>query len=125
MPSYVLRISDWSSDFCSSDLFVLSPVAVVLIGVLFDRFILRRFYTADPILSLLVTFGLAMVAEQLIRIIWGAAPIPASLPAALKGAVIVGDFLFSQYRLMLLAVVAAVLAEIGRASCRERGCKYG
>src|SRR3546814_5087284 len=64
---------------------VLSPVAVSLIGVLFDRFILRRFYTADPILSLLVTFGLAMVAEQLIRIIWGAAPIPASLPAALKG----------------------------------------
>src|SRR3546814_414162 len=47
---------------------VLSPVAVGLIGVLFDRFILRRFYTADPILSLLVTFGLAMVAEQLIRI---------------------------------------------------------
>src|SRR3546814_9746617 len=44
---------------------VLSPVAVGLIGVLFDRFILRRFYTADPILSLLVTFGLAMVAEQL------------------------------------------------------------
>src|SRR3546814_9481335 len=34
---------------------VLSPVAVGLIGVLFDRFILRRFYTADPILSLLVT----------------------------------------------------------------------
>src|SRR3546814_6512054 len=95
---------------------VLSPVAVSLIGVLFDRFILRRFYTADPILSLLVTFGLAMVAEQLIRIIWGAAPIPASLPAALKGAVIVGDFLFSQYRLLLLAVVAAVLAgKIGRA----------
>src|SRR3546814_437135 len=91
---------------------VLSPVAVGLIGVLFDRFILRRFYTADPILSLLVTFGLAMVAEQLIRIIWGAAPIPASLPAALKGAVIVGDFLFSQYRLLLLAVVAAVLAGI-------------
>src|SRR3546814_5894228 len=27
---------------------VLSPVAVGLIGVLFDRFILRRFYTADP-----------------------------------------------------------------------------
>src|SRR3546814_16117325 len=77
---------------------VLSPVAVGLIGVLFDRVILRRFYTADPILSLLVTFGLAMVAEQLIRIIWGAAPIPASMPAYLKGPVIVGDFLFSQDR---------------------------
>ena len=59
---------------------VLSPVAVALLGILFERFILRRFYTADPILSLLVTFGLAMVAEQAIRIIWGAAPLSASMP---------------------------------------------
>ena len=85
---------------------VLSPVAVGMLGVLFERFILRRFYTADPILSLLVTFGLAMVAEQLIRIVWGAAPLSAGMPAALKGAVILGDFLFSRYRLMLLGMVA-------------------
>jgi branched-chain amino acid transport system permease protein len=90
----------------------LSPVAVGLLGILFERFILRRFYTADPILSLLVTFGLAMVAEQLIRVIWGAAPLPASMPASLKGPVIIGDFLFSRYRLMLLAIVAAVLVGI-------------
>ncbi len=91
---------------------VLSPVAVALLGVLFERFILRRFYTADPILSLLVTFGFAMVVEQAIRMIWGAAPLPASMPAAFKGSVILGDFLFSRYRLFLLAVVAAVLAGI-------------
>ena len=42
----------------------ISPIAVALLGILFERFILRRFYTADPILSLLVTFGLAMVADQ-------------------------------------------------------------
>ena len=51
---------------------VMSPIAVAMLGILFERFILRRFYTADPILSLLVTFGLAMVAEQTIRIVWGA-----------------------------------------------------
>jgi branched-chain amino acid transport system permease protein len=91
---------------------VLSPVAVGLLGILFERFILRQFYTADPILSLLVTFGLAMVAEQAIRILWGAAPLSAVMPSSLKGAVIVGDFLFSRYRLMLLGVVAVVLAGI-------------
>src|SRR5262245_54239091 len=67
---------------------LLSPVAVALLGILFERFILRRFYTADPILSLLVTFGLALVAEQAIRMLWGAAPLPASMPAAFKGNVI-------------------------------------
>jgi branched-chain amino acid transport system permease protein len=91
---------------------VLSPVAVGLLGILFERFILRRFYTADPILSLLVTFGLALVAEQAIRMAWGAAPLPASMPAALKGSVVLGDFLFSRYRLLLLAIVATVLAAI-------------
>jgi len=88
----------------------LSPVAVALLGVLFERFILRRFYGADPILGLLVTFGLALVIEQAIRMIWGAAPLPASMPQELKGSVMAGDFMFSRYRLLLLAIVAAVLA---------------
>jgi len=91
---------------------VLSPVAVALLGILFERFLLRRFYTADPILSLLVTFGLALVTEQAIRMIWGAAPLPASMPQGFKGSVLLGDFLFSRYRLFLLAVVAAVLTGI-------------
>src|ERR1700755_19230 len=88
---------------------VLSPVVVALLGILFERFILRRFYTADPILSLLVTFGIAMVTEQAIRIIWGAAPLSASIPPSFRGSVCVGDFLFSRYRLLILAVVALVL----------------
>jgi branched-chain amino acid transport system permease protein len=91
---------------------ILSPVAVALLGILFERFILRRFYTADPILSLLVTFGLAMVTEQAIRIIWGAAPLSASMPPGLKGSVILGDFLFSRYRLLFLAIVAFILLGI-------------
>jgi branched-chain amino acid transport system permease protein len=91
---------------------VISPLAVALLGILFERHILRRFYNADPILSLLVTFGLAMVAEQMIRIIWGASPLPASIPPMFRGSVIVGDFLFSRYRVMLLAVVGVVLLAV-------------
>ena len=91
---------------------VLSPIAVALLGILFERFILRRFYDADPILSLLVTFGLAMVTEQAIRIIWGAPPISAAIPQGLRGSVFLGDFLFSRYRLLILAVVAAVLVGV-------------
>ncbi len=64
---------------------VLSPVAVAGLGILFERFLLRRFYTADPILSLLVTFGLAMVAEQLIRILWAAGRLPRRIRPASKG----------------------------------------
>jgi branched-chain amino acid transport system permease protein len=90
----------------------ITPLLVGLLGILFERFLLRRFYTADPILSLLVTFGLAMVAEQALRMLWGSAPLPSNMPAGFKGNVIVGDFLFSKYRLFILAVVAAVMAGI-------------
>jgi branched-chain amino acid transport system permease protein len=91
---------------------VLSPMVVGALGILFERFLLRRFYTADPILSLLLTFGLAMVAEQLIRMAWGAAPLSASMPPGFKGQLMLGDFMFSRYRLLLLAVVVVVLAGI-------------
>ena len=59
-----------------------------------------------------MTFGLAMIAEQLIRIVWGAAPLSVQMPPEFKGSVLLGDFLFSRYRLFLLAVVIAVLASI-------------
>jgi branched-chain amino acid transport system permease protein len=91
---------------------LISPVIVGVLGVLFERLLLRRFYSADPILGLLVTFGLAMVAEQLIRIIWGAAPLPSTMPAVFKGSVTVGEFLFSRYRLLLLAVVFVVMSAL-------------
>jgi branched-chain amino acid transport system permease protein len=91
---------------------VISPIAVAMLGILFERYMLRRFYTADPILSLLATFGLAMATEQAIRIIWGAAPLPASIPPIFRGSIILGDFLFSRYRVMLLAVVAIVLVGV-------------
>ncbi len=90
----------------------LTPMLVALLGILFERYLLRRFYTADPILSLLVTFGLAMVTEQAIRMIWGSAPLVSNMPVEFKGNVILGDFMFSKYRLFILAVVILVMSGI-------------
>ena len=89
-----------------------SPVVVGVLGLFFERFLLRRFYSADPILSLLVTFGLAMVAEQAIRMLWGAAPLSSTMPQEFKGNVMLGEFMFSRYRLLLLLVVVVLLSAI-------------
>jgi branched-chain amino acid transport system permease protein len=91
---------------------VLSPLAVALIGLVIERFLFRRFYREDPALGLLLTFGLAMVAEQSLRWVFGAAPIPFSIPPALKGQILVGDFIYSRYRLLMLAVAAAAVAAL-------------
>ena len=92
--------------------FVGSPVAVALFGMLIERFLFRRFYRSDPILSLLLTFGLAMVAEQTLRMVFGAAPLPYSIPQALRGQIFIGDFVYSRYRGILLLVAVACIVGI-------------
>lgn len=88
---------------------VLSPIGVALVGVLIERWFLRRLYHEDPMLSLLFTFGLAMTAEQSLRLIWGTTGLPFAIPAALKGQLLLGDFIYSYYRLTVLAVTAAAI----------------
>lgn len=88
---------------------VLSPIGVALVGVLIERWFLRRLYHEDPMLSLLFTFGLAMTAEQSLRLIWGTTGLPFAIPAALKGQLLLGDFIYSYYRLTVLAVTAATI----------------
>ena len=85
---------------------VLSPVGVALIGVLIETLFLRRLYREDPGLGLLFTFGLAMVAEQSLRMVWGATGLPFAIPDALRGQVFIGDFIYSRYRLAVLGVSA-------------------
>jgi branched-chain amino acid transport system permease protein len=86
---------------------VLSPIGVALVGVVIERMFLRRLYHEDPMLSLLFTFGLAMTAEQSLRLIWGTSGLPFAIPSALKGQLLLGDFIYSYYRLTVLAVAAA------------------
>ena len=85
---------------------VASPVLVALIGIVVERGLFQRFYRSDPILSLLLTFGLAMVAEQSLRMIFGAPPLSFSIPRELRGQIFIGDFIYSRYRAMLLLIAA-------------------
>jgi len=86
---------------------VLSPIGVALVGVIIERLFLRRLYQEDPMLSLLFTFGLAMTAEQSLRLIWGTSGLPFAIPSVLKGQLLLGEFIYSYYRLTVLAVAAA------------------
>lgn len=91
--------------------FVASPILVAMLGMVIERVFLRRFYRADPTLSLLFTFALSMIIEQSLRMIYGASPLAFSVPAFAHGQVIVGDFFYPVYRVgMLIVAVSAVAA---------------
>src|SRR5438477_1284061 len=89
---------------------ITSPVIVGCFGIVIERLLFRRFYRSDPILSLLLTFGLAMVIEQGLRIVFGASPLPFSIPPELRGQILVGDFIYSRYRLVILAIAVAAVS---------------
>lgn len=54
---------------------VVAPLGVGILGVIVERFLLRRLYDTEPINGLLLTFGLALMIEESIRYIWGASPL--------------------------------------------------
>jgi branched-chain amino acid transport system permease protein len=90
---------------------VLAPVFVGVVGVAFEWIFLRRLYgRGDGGAYLLLTFGLAVVLSELIRLAWGTAPLSAGIPDALRGIVLILDQPFPLYRLFLvgLGVAAAV-----------------
>lgn len=97
------------ADHLGYSAFVVSPVLVAALGIVVERALFRRFYQADPALGLLLTFGLAMVLEQALRMIFGATPLPFSIPDFLRGQILLGDFIYSVYRFAILGVALAAI----------------
>jgi len=90
---------------------LIAPVGVALLGIGIETLFLRRLYAEDPVLGLLFTFGLAMMAEQSLRMVWGSTGLPFHIPPMLRGQLIVGDFIYSYYRLAVLGI--AIVTVLG------------
>ena len=84
---------------------VLAPLVVGALGMAFECIFLRPLYgRRDGGAYLLLTFGLAVVLSEVVRVIWGAQPLASGIPDFLRGIVIVFDQPFPLYRLFLIAL---------------------
>jgi branched-chain amino acid transport system permease protein len=88
---------------------VLTPLAVGLIGLATERFLVRPLYGRGIDYPLLLTFGLSYIMIDAMRFLFGIEGLPSSTPAALKGATNLGFGFFPTYRLFLIAVTAAIV----------------
>jgi branched-chain amino acid transport system permease protein len=88
---------------------ILAPFAVALVGVVCEVVLIKRLYREGPLLSLIVTFALALLIEAVIRAFWGTMDTPMSPPPFLSGLVEFGPILLTEYRLALLLMTAGVL----------------
>jgi len=87
---------------------LLTPLAVGLVGALFERLFLRRLYGLDPLYGLLLTFGLALVLEGIFQNAFGISGNSYAVPAALQGGANLGFMYLPKYRGWVVLVSLAI-----------------
>jgi len=86
---------------------LLVPLAVGLIGVLIEKFLLQWLQGLDHLYGLLLTFGLALMLEGVFREAYGSSGLPYELPQVFRGAFDLGFMFLPKYRAWV--IVAAVV----------------
>ncbi len=97
----VLGLNYWAA-------LVLAPVVVGALGAVIERTMLRRLRGIDPIYGLLLTFGLALIAEGIFRDRFGVSGQQVPVPELLQGATNLGFMVLPNYRAWVVVASLAV-----------------
>jgi branched-chain amino acid transport system permease protein len=81
-----------------------------VIGLLLELSLFRQLYKRDHLSQVLATFALILIANEAVRMIWGAQPVMLNPPEALSGPVEIAGFFYPAYRLVIIAFGLAVAA---------------
>ncbi|NGM18683.1 branched-chain amino acid ABC transporter permease [Roseomonas stagni] len=91
-------------------LLLAAMIVGLVLGPLIERLLLRRIYSEEPVLQLLVTFALFMILEDAQKLVWGVQPVSFSAPVSLMGTVDVpfgADVIpYNTYQVILLPAIA-------------------
>jgi len=87
---------------------LVAPVVVGALGVLIERTLLKRLYKIDPIYGLLMTFGLALIAEGVFRDQFGVSGQQYPVPDLLQGATNLGFMVLPNYRAFVIVASLVV-----------------
>jgi branched-chain amino acid transport system permease protein len=87
---------------------IVVPPLVGLVGALLEASTLRFIYRRPDSYQLLLTFGLALILEEAIRMVYGPTAKGVEPPAFLQGPIEIGDLLYPSYRLFLVSLSALV-----------------
>ena len=90
---------------------VVAPIVIGALGVVIERLFLRHLYKIDPIYGLLLTFGLALIAEGVLRYSFGVSGQTYEKPELLSGATDLGFMVLPDYRAWV--VVASLVVCLG------------
>jgi len=89
---------------------LIAPIAAGIIGVLLERFLLRRVHAFGHIGELILTVGVSLVILEGVKVFWGTESLPVSVPAYLEGLVAIGGLEYPIYRIFIIGLSLFVLA---------------
>jgi branched-chain amino acid transport system permease protein len=104
---FAYTITLYSGNFWLS--LLISPLIVGILGVLTERFLLRKTYKGAHSAQLLLTFGLLFIFGEFTRIIWGSVPLSVSVPKLFAGNITFVGSTYPIYRLFILGFSFLVL----------------
>jgi branched-chain amino acid transport system permease protein len=87
---------------------VISPVLVGGLGIVLERTLLRWLYKLDPLYSLLLTFGIALIIQGGFQLNFGSSGEPYEIPEILRGAKDLGFMILPIYRAWAMIVSLVV-----------------
>lgn len=81
----------------------LAVIVTTVVAALLEVLLMRQLYKRDHLAQVLATFGVILVADDVVKMIWGPSPVMAPTPAALSGPIEIIDGLpYPAYRLVIL-----------------------
>ncbi|ACO45311.1 branched-chain amino acid ABC transporter permease [Deinococcus deserti] len=91
---------------------IIAPLLVGLIGMIIERGLLSRLYGLEPSYNLLLTFGLTLLTQDLVKQVmlsrFAVSSAPYTPPAELSGVVNLGFTMFPKYRLFVIVLALLV-----------------
>lgn len=89
-----------------------SPLLVGLFGYLLDRTVIRKLHGRNPLQHVLLTFGVAVVLSEIVKIVWGPQIQSVAPPESLSGSLLFLGIQYPGYRIAVLSVAALVALAI-------------
>ena len=91
---------------------LVAAVATGVAGVVLELVLIRRLAVRDHLAQVLGSYAVILIANDLVKMVWGPAPVMLNMPAALSGPVqLLPDLMYPAYRLMI--IVFGLAAALG------------
>jgi len=88
---------------------LLAPIATAIIGVIVERFLLRKVHAFGHIGELILTVGVALVILEGVKAGWGTENLPLSPPESLQGLINIAGLEYPVYRLFVIGIALLLL----------------